>query len=57
LSLFDAPKLDRLLGSTPEQVELSVSVDGAQASVVQIASSDPLIRVYMLGSDPSHSED
>jgi hypothetical protein len=56
-SLFNAPQFDRLLGRTSEQVELSVSIDGEQATVALIASSDPRIRMYMLRTDPINGED
>src|SRR5690606_29158377 len=49
-SLADAPELAWLLGRASASTEVSVTVRGEPAEIVEIPSSDPRIRVYMVAS-------
>jgi hypothetical protein len=50
--IYSAPQLDRLLGRESEPIELNVRINGEEANVVQLASSNARIRVYALRSGP-----
>lgn len=49
-AIIDAPELDWLLGRSSSLAEVSVTVGGEEAEVVQVESSDPRIRVFIVAS-------
>jgi|SRR5690606_1822131 len=48
--LAEAPELDWLLGRTSTLSGVSVTVRGEEAEIIEVPSSDPRIRVYMVAS-------
>jgi len=48
LALYQASEFDRLLGRAPQRIELSVERNQQGVDIVEVASSDPKIRIYEL---------
>jgi len=47
-SLYDAPEFDRLLGRSPQPVELAVTLNEQTASVVEIETTNEKVRIYRI---------